>query len=354
MRVILLIAGPGLLFSGCREVFYPEIGHAGPLVAVEGLITDGPGPHFIRLSHTTGYYSGTFGEPLEGASVRVRMEGNDSVLFNEVRPGVYQSPDGFQGSPGNTYILEFETPDGTSYHSSPQLMHQPFTPGALHAAEAVRTSVRESNSGQLIVTEKSGVEASLQLVNHAGNPANIRFKSDVKVLYVYETFPPSGPQRHYCWRELRRFEGLEHINLPATGNLPGDVSDNVVAFLPDDKEEYFVGYFDFLQTLAVKVRTYSLNEDAYNYYLDVYKQLTSDGTLFAPIPSQLSTNIFCVTDPQRPAVGLFEVSATASGAYILRKPPEVPSLMFEPTSKYDEVPSVPGCSENEPPPFWFY
>ena len=346
---------PGLLMlSGCREVFYPEIEAAGPLVVVEGRITNEEGPYIVRLSETSGYGSGEFGTPLENAQVWVREVEGESFWFTEVAPGEYRSPPGMTGKPEKTYVLEFETPDGLVYQSAPQFMHPPHEQNGLLARESLRTETRLSNSGQLIITEIDGLDASLQLREQPGNRANIRFTSDVKILYTYDAGGFFDPTRYFCWKKIWRLEGVDNINLPTTSTEPGDVSNNVVAFLPHDRRRLYIEpQVEQIHTIAIRVRAYSLNEDAYTYYLEVNKQLTSDGSIFAPIPSQLTSNIFCVTEPRRAAVGLFEVSSVASQAYILRQPPNVEAALFEPTDKYEGVPRAPGCSVNEPPPFWF-
>lgn len=347
---------PGLLMlSGCKEVYYPEIGEAGPLVVVEGRITNEAGPYIVRLSETSGYGSGEFGTPLENAQVWVREVEGESFWFTEVAPGEYRSPSGMTGKAGNTYVLEFETPDGLVYQSAPQFMYPPYEQTGLLARESVRTETRLSNSGKLIIDEIDGLDAFLQLREQPENRANVRFTSDVKVLYIYEGGGFIEPIKYFCWKKIWRLEGVDNINLPTTSNEPGDVNNNVVAFLPYDRERYYIDpQNDFLQTLAMRVRVYSLNEDAYTYYLEVNKQLTSDGSIFAPIPSQLTSNIFCVTEPRRAAVGLFEASAVATQAYILRQPPNAETTFFEWTDKYEGVPRAPGCSVNEPPPFWFH
>jgi hypothetical protein len=343
-----------LMLSGCKEVFYPGIEAVGPLVVVEGRITNEEGPHFIRLSETTGYGSGEFGTPLENAEVWVREVEGASYRFLETEPGEYRSPAGMTGKPGKTYLLEFETPDGLVYQSAPQFMYPPYEQTGLLARESVRTETRMSNSGQLIITEIDGLDAFLQLREQPDNRANVRFTSDVKVLYIYEGGGFIEPIKYFCWKKTWHLEGVDNINLPTTSNEPGDVNNNVVAFLPHDRKRYNIDPLnDFLQTLAMRVKVYSLNEDAYTYYLEVNKQLTSDGSIFAPIPSQLTSNIFCLTEPRRAAVGLFEASAVATQAYILRQPPNAETTFFEITDKYEGVPTKPGCSINEPPPFWF-
>ncbi len=336
-----------ILLAGCKEVYYPEIDQIPNTIAVEGLITDQPGPYRIRLSYSSYFYDIDFTGRVRDARVVVYDDQGGYFEFTEVSPGVYQSPAQMRGEVGKTYTLEFETPDGLLYQSYPQTILPAYEPAELFAAETVRTQTSVSVTGGLVITEVEGVEGTLGVHPSTGNPANVRFRSDVKVLYTTE----SEWDRFYCWKEVFRFEGPDNINLPVTGNQPGDVSNNAVAFLPSGSDYYFMQQGEEISKILVRVSLFSINDDAYNFYLDVNKQLKSDGSLFAPIPSQISGNIFCVTDPDKIVVGLFETSSLRSGGYILHMPTVNNSLNFETTSLYEQIPA-PGCMQNEIPPFW--
>ncbi|TVR72065.1 MAG: DUF4249 domain-containing protein [Marinilabiliales bacterium] len=349
--IMILIAG---IFSmnGCKELYYPEIDPPAKIITVEGLITDGPGPYFVRLSNTSVYFSESLPEPVNDANVYVTANNGDIYMFTRTsRPGEYRSPSSLRGEAGNTYVLHIQTPEGDEYRSAPQtiLPHQGIS--ELLADSSYRTRTRVSNSGRLIIEDISGVNATLIIDETRKNQANIRFRSDVKVLYTYEGGSFLEPVRYYCWKELRRFEGLDNINLPSTSNRPGDVSNNVVAFMPFDKTEYRLDLSDVLHGLLIRVTLYTINNDTYNYYLNINRQLTSDETVFAPIPSQIDGNIISVSDPEKVATGFFEASAVTSSAFRLRLPPHRSNIFFEATDTYDDIPAA-GCYANEMPPFW--
>lgn len=338
---------------GCKELYYPDIEPASKTIAVEGLITSQPGPYNIRLTHSTTFLSDSASTPVRNAVVKVTDDNGAEFEFNEVSPGHYQSPPTMTATPGSTYTLHFETNEGDIFRSYPQTLLPAYEIEGLLAEKSSITFSRETPGGELIITEEEGIDAFLALKDYHDNTANIRFRTDVKLLYIYEGGSFANPQRFYCWRELRRFEGINNINLPAAGNRPGDVNNNLVAFLPNDKEKFYLDYFDFLNALLIKVTLFSINEDAYSYYLNIHSQLVSDESIFAPVPSQIFSNIYCTSDENKKAVGLFEVSSVSSGGFILRKPPGNDSLSFEPTEKYDDIPSE-GCLVDEIPPFWVY
>ncbi len=348
-RTVLIIGVCSLY--GCQELYYPEIDPPPGVLSVEGLITGQPGPYYVRLSHTSVFFSDTLPGPVNDANVYVTDSNDDIYMFTLVRPGTYRSPSWLRGEVGNTYTLHIQTPDGNEYRSSPQTIHPPYEIEGLLADSSYKTMTRESNTGRVIIEEIEGVDATLVLAENRKNRANIRFKSDVKVLYTYEGGSFLSPERYYCWKEIRGFEGLDNINLPAAGNLPGDVNKNVVAFMPFDKRSYHLGLFDVLSNLLIKVTLYSINDESYNYYLNINKQLTSDETIFAPVPSQIDGNMFCVSDEDKVVTGFFEASSITTGSYILRLPPHESRVFFEPADGYDQIPQA-GCYIDEMPPFW--
>ncbi len=343
---LFLFTGICLLFS-CKELYYPEIDPAPNVIAVEGLITDQPGPYIIKLSYTSVYPGKDTSEPVEDAIVTVTDENGLTYNFSQLSPGLYRSSYGWSATAGNTYTLEFETTEEDIYRSHPQTLLPAYEIEGLKADSSYRTSTRESTSGRLIITENKGIDATLEVKEDESNPANIRFKSDVKVLYLHE----SGPNFFFCWKALKGFEGLNNINLPAASNQPGDVNNNIAAFLPLDNKGYGLRDIHSVITRLIKISLFSINKDTYNYYLNINKQLTSDETIFAPVPSQIAGNIYCVNDESKLAVGLFEASSVTSRSYILRTPTRVPELLFEPSDVYDEIPPA-DCLENEIPPFW--
>lgn len=337
-----------LFVGGCKEVYYPEIDRISNVISVEGLITDQPGPYRIRLSRSSYFYDVDLSQRITGARVAVYDDKGGYFLFSEVSPGIYQSPAQMTGMVGNTYTLEFETEDGELYRSYPQKMLPPYEITSATAANVMRTQATQSVTGGLVIREVPGIEAKLQVNNDPDNLANVRFLSDVKVLYVRE----EEFDRYYCWKEVFRFEGSQNINLPlGSNNQPGDVSNNVVAFLPDNPDAYFMAPGELISHLLLGVTLYSINRDAYNFYLEVSKQLNSDGTMFAPIPSQISGNIYSVSEPGKPVTGLFEAASVSKAGFILYGPPVTPGPALINTDLYEQIPE-PGCMMNEYPPFW--
>ena len=69
--------------------------------------------------------------------------------------------------------------------------------------------------------------------------------------------------------------------------------------------------------IILETRLYSLNQTSAIYYRELNDQLSYEGKLFDPVAVQLKGNMTCVSDPDKPALGLFEVSSCTAKSYWL-------------------------------------
>jgi hypothetical protein len=75
-----------------------------------------------------------------------------------------------------------------------------------------------------------------------------------------------------------------------------------VATVPINSEKISLRY-------SILVRQYALTKEAYQFHLTLQKNTQQTGSLFDPQPSQLPTNIHCVTNPSEPVVGYVSASS---------------------------------------------
>jgi hypothetical protein len=59
----------------------------------------------------------------------------------------------------------------------------------------------------------------------------------------------------------------------------------------------------------LNTKVYALNQESAVYYRELNQQLSYEGKLFDPMTVQLQGNIKCINNPDKPALGLFEVSS---------------------------------------------
>ncbi|MDK2909775.1 MAG: hypothetical protein PWR20_1342 [Bacteroidales bacterium] len=113
--ILLLIA---LSFAACTEKMDIELDESYTRVVAEGMITNEPGPHLIRLTTTAPYFSNQPVPVISGAKVYLVFDG-DSLLLPETSPGNYTTPGNFAGVVGTTYRLSIhlqEAIGGSDYY----------------------------------------------------------------------------------------------------------------------------------------------------------------------------------------------------------------------------------------------
>ncbi|MEO9802958.1 MAG: DUF4249 domain-containing protein [Reichenbachiella sp.] len=246
------------LLSSCLEVIDLKHDDNAPVLIVDGLITDQPGPHFVKLSTTISFNSSERSFAVEDATVTLSNDLGEEEQLLHIGSGTYQITT-IQGVVGRTYDLNIDY-DGQTYTSQSTML--PVSEIA-EMASTFRNATSLSDAGY----------------------------------YVSMAALVSVPDKinYYRWKVYKSdslFSGKEDI---------------IVA-----EDEYADGSFEFEFEYPfelndeVKVEMSSLNKDAYEYYNGLAEVLSSDGGLFSPPPVNAPSNI------SNGALGLFQANAVSS------------------------------------------
>lgn len=139
-------------------------------------------------------------------------------------------------------------------------------------------------------------------------------------------------QIYQCWTTAP----ATHITVGTSLGLSQDViSLQPITFIPFNDERITVRY-------SILVNQYAISQDAYNYWVLVQKNSQNLGSLFDLIPSQLNSNIKCITNPDEPVIGylsagtvqqqrLFITNAQVGGNWIKQEPYNECSTIILPT-----------------------
>jgi hypothetical protein len=100
VSVILII----LIFSGCQKVINVDLNVASPVIVIEGLIIDRPGPYTIMISKSGSYFNQPVLPPVSGAEVTITDNIGLADTLKETKPGIYLT-NRLRGIPGRIYTL---------------------------------------------------------------------------------------------------------------------------------------------------------------------------------------------------------------------------------------------------------
>jgi len=355
-----------LLVSGCIDPFSVNTMSEEPVLVVDGLITDQPGPYTVRLSWTSGT-SETDAPALvvTGADVRISDGNGLSVRLTESVPGTYVTDSAaIRGQIGHTYTLSISA-DGQEYQSTEE---------PLVSAGRVDTVYSEYEENIIHQTDPTQPQDALTFfVDGFADPEYPEGLTRWRWTGIYEVLthpelhttieaevrvpaplPCSGYIRDgfgikqidectccTCWISEYSHTAVVSSNLFVMDNTFNRVA---VSRIPVDRWRFYQKYY-------IEVEQLSVSEDVYEFWSRVSTQQQGVRNLFQPNAVKVQGNIRCTSDPHREVYGIFGASAIVrNSAFVSRNdlPKRVgqsDTIMFDCRYAFENAVNV-------RPPFW--
>lgn len=287
-----------LLITGCKEEYnLPVKAVQTNNLVVEGFI-NAQGSTNITLSRTAQLKDTPVLKREQGAAITIIGEDNSTISLSEDTAGHYQS-DSVTLNKNQKYRLLIKTAAGKDYLSDYIAVKQ--TP----PIDSV--SWRNENDGVNIY------------VNSHDKPENSRYykwtyeetwaiRSQWAVLsgYVNRNVSATNTEEtlkmYYCWHS----QNSSAILLGSTAQL----SDNIISMIPLVNIPHYEEQLRIRYSILVK--QVSLERQAYEFYQVMKKNTETTGSVFGPLPTDLSTNMHCVSDPAEKVIGYMSVSTEES------------------------------------------
>jgi len=279
--------------GGCKEKYdspVPPI-ETGYLV-VEGVINNDGDTTDIKLSRTTNL--GDTGKRVETGAV-VTIEGTDASIYRlgENFAGNY-TINNIHLDNSIQYRINIQTSNNQQYRSD-------FVSVRSNPPIDSITWARENNGVQIYINthdpqnntryyqwefeetwEFNTFFATLKFV---GNPASGVAYRDV-----------TDPKIYQCWQ----FDYSKTLLLGSSAKLSDDVIHLPLTFVPGKARKMSVLY-------SIRVKQYSWSKEGYEFLERMKKNTESVGSVFDAQPSELNTNIHCITNPGQQVVGFFNI-----------------------------------------------
>ncbi|MDW3196505.1 MAG: DUF4249 family protein [Cytophagales bacterium] len=261
--IIIWLFGSMLLLSCVEEIPLGNPSEFPPELVVEGSINDFDDTFRVRLQTTSSLRG--LGVNLLGTGAWVRIiSDTDTTQLNEVQPGIYDTePDALSIATGRPYYLDIVLGNDEHYQSTPVTLPEPMPVTAAFA-----TPVNTSRIDELGVFRRSWAHAITIEFENSPNPQY--FKTDMTgwrekyVSYTSETI--LYPTR--CWA----LENPATRGVTIGTNLEVESGNYLAltgAIRADGKERYIA-----------EIKTSSLSEEAYLFWLAARTQLDRDKGVF--------------------------------------------------------------------------
>lgn len=272
------------LLSSCEDIIDIGLETGETLISVEGMVSDQPGPHYVKLGTTASYFLNQPTPKLSGLNVSISEISPEGIVnFTEPlqeslgTPGLYLSGN-WAGQTNHTYVLDFEW-EGQSYRAESLLKRVP-------SIDSLEVEYKKND-----VLFDDGFYIKWFLQEPDGEvPDFYRVK-----LYANDTLMGSSRNIMLLWDRF------------VNGN-----------YIKDD----IINIGDPYQVKdSARVEVYSLTEDNYYFFVEMQQQINNGG-LFANPPANVRTNVKNLNPEGNEAVGFF--SACGLNAFEITMPEEIP------------------------------
>lgn len=277
-----------LLATGCVEPYAPEVIQApNSYLVVNGFI-NANGTTTIKLQRTQNLDDNTPPPPENGAIVMIEAE--DGEQFGMVQPesGKYITAP-LTLDPQKKYRLFIRTRAGKEYASefveikqTPEIDEVTWKP----VDDELRIYVSSHDPNNNTWYYRWEYETTWQFRSAFYTPiiyenGDVRFRDD------------RDPQIYICWKS----ENSTTIELGTSKKLTSDViNDYNLVKIPSNSEKISHRY-------SILVKQFALTREEYDYLQILKKNSENIGTLFDPLPSQLTGNIKSLSNPNEPVIG---------------------------------------------------
>jgi hypothetical protein len=294
------------VISGCVTEFIPDIGVDPEYYVVEGLITDQPGRHSVKISRSIPLGDEAVFEPVLRCNVWITDDQNVKYQLTESVKGTYLTPEDFRGETGRKYSLNVEI---TNYRRSAP----PFGKIVVHTLKSLPVGMYPVPEIDSLYYEKVELKTE-DGFRFPGQGCQVLLNtSDPSALCEYyrwdytETWKVLAPDyqrsiNRLCWNTKES----EDIHVKAVSRLNENRIERLpVKFISNESDR-------LLERYRIEVNQYSIGEDEFIYWSNLEKISEQSGSLYDRIPAPVSGNMYCVDDPGLKILGYFSASSKRS------------------------------------------
>ena len=306
-------------------------------IAVEGFITDQPGPYKVEVSKSFDMESKESMKAwISAKKVSILDDLGYSEDLVEISQGIYQThPNGIRGEAGRAYKLRIQLLDGRIYESIPDTLK------AYGSMDNVYHEFVEEKNVDGVTNYGFNVYFDADAGSQSAYYFLWKFKGTFQVdtnpeLYAETCGESTCPKPRPCSSYVVGADGrLEYVKpcecctcwVDFFNEMPV-ISDNQFVsagkFTKISAAYVPVTQWTFMYKVHAEVQQFTLSRQAFNFWKALLAQRKATTSLFQPVTGKVKGNFIQISGEQGPMEGLFYASSVSSkSVFITRK--DVPS-----------------------------
>ncbi|NIJ51370.1 DUF4249 domain-containing protein [Dyadobacter arcticus] len=281
----------------CIEPFSPpEVNSIENHLVVDGFLNIGKDTSRIELRRTQNVNQNASPTNEIGATLTVEAESGESYNFSEAGNGLYLLPPQ-QFNLSGKYRLKIETQDGQEYLS--EYVTVSITP----AIDSVTYKLDSRQNAMTFLINTHDDQNHTQFYRWKFDEVWEYRSSYFTSLEIVEGEIKVRDENIYrCWGR----QNSGSILLGSTVKLSSDVIKNLpLNIVPISSNKLFIKY-------SIVIKQYGLSKQAFEYWTSLAKTTQSTGSLFDPLPSQVTGNILNTKNNKELVFGYFSASTEES------------------------------------------
>ncbi|HVM86722.1 MAG TPA: DUF4249 domain-containing protein [Puia sp.] len=279
------------ILTGCKQAYTPPSGAVTTnYLVVFGFLNSGADSTIVTLKHTYSLAAASAAEAENNAQVSVENDAGAVTKLSEYGNGRYGLT-GLSLDNNRNYRVRIITSGGKTYLSA-------FT--AVKIAPPIDSlEWNKSDTGVSIFVNTHDPQNNTRYYMwdyietwefHSFYQSYVHLDSAADTIIVYQDLIPVP---HVCWQS----DYSSNILIASSAKLSSDIiSKQAIAIIPVNSEKIAARY-------SILVRQYALTKDAFNYWQALQKSTEQTGTLFDQLPSSITGNVQCITNPGETVLG---------------------------------------------------
>jgi len=292
--------------SSCIEPIEIETEDGSGAIVVDGRITNETPPYNIRISRSINIESYNQ-PPVEGAEVILTNDQGNQETLLEVRPGVYQVQQ-MQGKIGVTYILNIKTRSGEEIESLPEKMPENSEMDSIY----FEYNTQIIQVGQVATRTRYFFEVYVDTPDpgqgtHYLRWENYRIAEFFSQIPAIMAPPPPPPCCYTCYIDYTAPQGAPVAN---DRLIQGNSFSRIPIVEVDNASP---------NRLLVRVKQFSITENAFDYWKAINDQRENTGSIFDPPPTIIKGNLINKNNPDELILGFFEASSVTNSSVMINR-----------------------------------
>jgi hypothetical protein len=285
-----------IILTSCIDPYSPPVlDQEAAALVIDGFINMN-GESTIRLSRSQNIYDTNAPLTETGALITLEDEDGTKIFLTEAEAGKYVLPQ--QVFASKNYRLNILTKDSKEYQSD-------FEPGLVSPPIDSLTWNLTDNLGVQINVNTHDFEKSKGFYRWTFEETWL-YTSEYESAFIYNynshTVELRSDNIYQCYRSARSTDILIESTVRLKTNT---ISNFPITYIPNNFERLRYQY-------SILTTQHSISEEAFSYWQQLKKTTEDLGTLFGPLPSQITGNFQCISNPDEPVVGYFAIGTTTS------------------------------------------